>query len=391
MAEETIIEQKQEEQVQPQVTDIWGNAPVIEEKKEEVVEQKVEEVKPEEVVQEAQEEIVEPNVWLEREFGWKDAQTAKAEIKELRKLKEAKPQEFANEESKRLYEALLAGKEDDIYAVLEQKKKFQKAESLNVEDAKQATQLLQLSYQLKYKDLSPIEITDLFEEQYQKPEKPEQSLDQTDQEYQETLQKWQARCDAIDRKIVRDAKIARPDLLKLKSEIVFPEIPKAKEEVQTAKQPTQEELQAAEKFKNEFLQAANKSVNELKGFTAQVKNKDVDFTVSYVPSVEEKTAVEATLKSFAEVGFNANHLFAQRWVNEDGSVNATKMAADLAFLDNKEKVLQKVATDAAHQRLELYLKGKKQVNIKDVQEPSQMQVGNDGKTEHQQLQEAVWG
>ncbi len=376
--QETVIEQQPE--AQPQAVDIWGNAPV--QQQEPVKEEVIQEPAQAEVKQD-EEEILEPNVWLEREFGWKDAQTAKSEIEELRKLKEAKPNDKSVQE-------WLTEKEDEIYSAIEQKKKFQKAESLNVEDSKQAAQLLQLSYQLKYKDLTQSEIADLFEEKYQKPEKPEQQLDQTDEEYRASLNQWQARCESIDKKIVRDAKIERPDVLKLKTEIVFPDIPTRKEEPQTQNQPSQEDLLAAEKFKTEFLQTATKSVNEFKGFTAQVKNKDVDFTVSYVPSIEEKAAVENTLKSIAEVGFNVNNLFAQRWVKEDGTMDTAKMVTELAFLDNKEKVLQKVATEAANQRLEMYLKGKKQVNIKETQEPSQMQTGDDGKTEFQKLQEAAW-
>lgn len=386
--QETIIEQKQEVVEQPpaQLMDVWGDP--VEVKKEEVVEQKKEEPIIEKKVEE---EIVEPNVWLEREFGWKDAQSAKAEIEELRKLKaEAKtPEEikFASDESKRLFEALKEGKEDDVYEILETKRKFSQIEKLNVDDAKQAAQLLQLNYQLKYKDLTQSEIYDLFEEQYAKPDKPKQDI-QTDDEYQELLQKWQARCDAIDRKIVRDAKIAKPDVLSLKPQIAYPDIKKPQEEVK-ANEPTPEEQENARKFKEQFLQAANKTVNELKGFTAQVKDKDVDYSVSYVPSNEEKLAVEASLKSFAEVGFNANNLLAQRWVNEDRSLNVNRIAEDIAFLNNKDKILEKVANEAANQRIELFLKEKKNVNLN--QDSVKTNFNPNGKTEQQQIADAVWG
>lgn len=345
-----------------------------ESKKEEVVAEqpKVEEVKVEEVVkEEVKEEILEPSAWLKREFGWETPESAKADIEELRKLRtEAKtPEEikFANDESKRLFESLKEGKEDDVYELLSLKRQFLRAEKLDVTDPKQAVQLLHLNYQLKHKNLEPYEISDLFEENYVKPDKPKQGVTETDEEYEELTQKWQARCDAVDRKIIRDAKIAQPELVKLKSEIVLPDIQKKQEQViEAVKEPTQEELQAQRLFKENFLKAANKSVSELNGFTAQVKDKDVDYTVSYTPSVEEKAAVENNMKSFAEQGFNANHLFAQRWVNDDGSVNAKKMAEEFAFLDNREKVLAKVANDAANQRLELYLKSKKNINVNET-------------------------
>jgi hypothetical protein len=273
-----VVETK-EEVVTPNPFDdsTWNTSSIVdvkEEIKEEkpTAEVKVEEVKKEEV----KEEILEPSEWLKREFGWETPESAKVELEELRKLKaEAKtPEEikFANEESKRLFESLKEGKEDDIYEVLTLKRQFARAEKLDVSDPKQAAQLLHLNYQLKHKNLEPYEISDLFEENYLKPDKPKQTLEQTDDEYQEIIQKWQARCDAIDRKIVRDAKIAQPELVKLKSEIVLPDIPKKQEEVvEKVKEPTQEELQAAQRFKENFLKEANKSVTEFNVFTAQLK------------------------------------------------------------------------------------------------------------------------
>jgi hypothetical protein len=341
----------------------------------------------------AAEEIIEPSEWLKREFGWENPDVAKKELEELRALKnkESVPNEiaFANDDSKRLFESLKEGKEDDVYELLSLKRQFAKAEKLDVTDAKQASELIRLNLSLKHKDLEPYEISDLFNENYEKPEKPEQSLEQTDDEYKITLDKWQARCDAIDRKIVRDAKMAKPELLQMKKELVYPEIPK-KEEVKETPQLTQEQVEAAKKFKESFLQSTTASINELKGFSAQVKDKDVDYSVSYIPSSEEKMVVESALKSFAENGFNANALLAERWVSADGSIRANVMAEDLALLSNKEKVFQKIATDAANQRLELYLKGKKNINVNETKTQGTF-TPQDEKSEQQKVADWIWG
>lgn len=331
---------------------------LVEEIKTPIVEDKVE-VKP----PETSEEVVEYESYFEKEFG-KKPDVFKAEHEELRKFKEErKEQAYINDESKRLHEAILAGKEDDVFEILARKKQIQQAEKLNINEPKEAAQLIKLSLQLNHPELEGFDISDLYDEQYTKPEKPKQGLEQTDEDYQTLVDSWKVRCDAIDRKIVRDAKMALPNLQKLKSEIVLPDIPKQQEESKP-KELTQEELDAAKKFNDSYLQSVNASVSSLKGFTAKVKDKDVDFTVSYTPSQEEKTAIEVQLKSFAEKnGYNANAMLAQRWANPDGTIQTDQMAEDLDFLNNKEKILQKVANDAASQRLELFLKSKKNINV----------------------------
>lgn len=338
------------------------------------------------------EEIVDANEYLKNNLGFDSWDVAKKEVEELRALREKQsvPNEisFANDDSKRLFESLKEGKEDDIYEILTLKRQLSKAEQLDVANPKQASELIMLNYQLKHKGLEPYEISDLFNEQYEKPAKPEKSFEQTDEEYNDVLTKWQARCDAIDRKIVRDAKMAKPELLQMKKELVLPEIPK-KEEVKQETQKTQEQIDVENRFKESFLKSTTATINELKGFSAQVKDKDVDYTVSYVPSSEEKLSIENTLKSFADSGFNANALLAERWVNEDGTVKANVMAEDLALLSNKEKVFQKIANDAANQRLELYLKSKKNINVNENKSEGTF-TPQDAKTEQQKVMDWIW-
>jgi hypothetical protein len=64
---------------------------------------------------------------VKREFNWESADAAKAEIEELRKLRETASSqseiEFANEQSAKFFKLLQEGKEDDLYSFLENKRK----------------------------------------------------------------------------------------------------------------------------------------------------------------------------------------------------------------------------------------------------------------------------
>lgn len=387
MAEETIIEQ------QPQTTNIWGDPVEVKQEEKIVVEEnKVEETL---IEKKEEEEIVEPNVWLEREFGWKDAQSAKAEVEELRKYRqEQKPIEFASDQAKKMFDALVAGKEDDIYSILEQKRNFDKVEKLNVDDAMQAAQLIQLGFQLQYKDLSQREIQDLFDEKYERPAKPQQAFDQTDEEYKMVTEQWQARCDAIERKIVRDAKILRPDVLKLKPDFVLPNIQKPQAE-QRQPELSQEELAKVQKSKNDWLEAAKTTANAFNGFSTVAKfkegDKEVEIPVSYGLSNEEKAEVVNMATTLVNNDFDVFSIFKERWVNKDGTDNINQVVKDLTQMMFGDKAASKFANEAANQRFELYLKSKKNININDGNSGGGSAFANDGKTENQKLQENIWG
>jgi hypothetical protein len=176
----------------------------------------------------------------------------------------------------------------------------------------------------------------------------------------------------------------QPKLAQLKSEIVLPDIKKEMQETLS-----QEDLEAFKKLQNSFLQDAKNSVEGFKGFDVNVKDKDVDYVVSYAPSTEEKTLVSEKLNKFAESGFDANALLADRWVNKDGkTLNVEQMVKDLSLIYTNEKQSQKLVADAANKRLELYLKEKKNINLNET--VSNGQFNPDGKkTQQEALTEAI--
>lgn len=345
---------------------------------------------PETEVKKDDEVVVDANEYLKQNLGYDDWNTAKNEISELRKLKEQKQEQlkFANEQSEKLFNAMLEGKEDEVFEILSRKKQFERVQKMDVSNAKDAAELIKTSLRLKYADLEPSEIEDMFSEQYQKYDKPTQEVDETDEEYNQKIAAWQLRNEAVDRKIVRDAKIAKPDILKLQSEIVYPEIPVKNNQTNT--EPSQEEIANFVKVKDSFLQSADSVMKAFNGFHATVKDKDVEIPVSYDFSEGEKNQLKKAVSDFAESGLNANAIFAPRWLNQDGSINSEKLVKDLSkILLDEEKVNQKFVNDAANKRLEAYLKEKKQVTVTPAASQTSFSPNGEGE-KLKALQEHFW-
>lgn len=337
------------------------------------------------------EEVVDANEYLKNNLGYDNWDTAKKEIEELKKLKEAKAADevkFANEESERLTKALLAGKEDEVYEILSKKKQLERVEKLDVSNPKDAEQLVRMNLRLKYADLDDNEIDDMLSEQYSRQPKPEKSLDMDDDEYEVRLSAWKAAEEAVNRKLVRDAKIVRPEVLSLQSKLVIPD--NLVKGSQAQPEASQEDLAALQAAKESFTKSAAEALKSFNGFTASVKDKDVEIPVSYELSVDEKTKLQNYVTTFAENNLDANTIFADRWLNKDGTINAERMVKDLSLLLTEEKVTQKFANDAAAKRLEAYLKEKKNVDVSGSRSTGTFEPAG-AAAEMERLREQVWG
>ena len=378
---EEVKEQVQEQQVQqPTLAEmVWeGKQPIkVEEKKEEAAAEIKEEKAPD------------VNELLKANLGYESWETAKTELEELKAFKNKPVEEvkFANEESKNLHDAIIAGDKKKVLNILKRQETLDEIMTAHV-TKETAPSIVKMSMQEKYKGLSQTQIEYKYNKEFGIPSKPVMSDTDTAEEYADKVSEWEAKVKNIEEELLIEAAIVKPDLEKLRSELILPDSSKSAKP-ETNVQPTQEDLDAAQKQREAFLQDIDKSLGEFSGFSVSVKDKDVDFAVSYSPSQDEKKEVVDSFKKFAEKNFDANALFAPRWVNKDNTLNVAQMVKDYLRIHASEKANEKLVNDAANQRLEIFLKEKKQVNLNGSAQSGDFMPDN--KTEHQKMQEHFWG
>ena len=316
---------------------------------------------------------------MKQEFDVDDVLVIKGEREELKTLREkVKEQDFVNEDSKRVYDYLKEGKEDDLYNFLNQKKQVEKLSKADLTDKSIAAELVKFGIQRENPNLTSDDVDFLFKQKYSIPKEPKEEDFVIDTDYEAALGTWKEQVQNIEKGMVIEAKMQQPKLAQLQQEIVLPDIRKE----QQSNAPSQEDLAALQQMQQSFLQTVKTSVDGFKGFDVNVKDKDVDYVVSYAPSVEEKTLVSEKLNEFAQSGFDANVVLAERWVNKDGkSLNVEQMVKDLSLIYSNEKQSQKLVADAANKRLELYLKEKKNINLNET---NNSQFNPDGKKNQQE-------
>ena len=308
-----------------------------------------------------EEEILDPNEWLKREFSWESTEQAKAELEELRSFRERQEEqeiEFENEESLNLFRLFKEGKQDDVYSYLENRRKLDKLLTSEV-NKETAADIIKLSLQNTYKDLTPEEIEYRFKREFGVPEKPVQRDIETDEEYAERLSSWESKVKDVETDLLIEAKLARPELEKMKSELVFPDIEDGREQSQL----TQEELEVQAQYIDQFKEIAAEQLVNFDGFSVSVKDEEVEIPLSYAISDEEKQYVAGQLERFAEANFDANVILAERWLDDKGNIDTSQVVKDLALLLSEGKMSQKFVNEAASKRLAEHIRRTSNISL----------------------------
>ena len=292
-----------------------------------------------------------PNQFVKERFGFESVEQAEEEFKKFKEPKEEF--KFQDDMSKTLFDAIKEGKTDDVYQILNQQKKLDKLIS-NELTPDLAVDIIKTNIQNKYKDLTSDEVDLLFYDQYFVPSKPEQSYDESDEDYATKVKTWQSQVDYLDKKMMIEAKVIRPELTKLKSELKLPDIyGEAQQEANS-----REELENMQQARSVYEKTLDSDFQSFSGFTVSVKDEDVEIPISFNVAEDERLAMKNSLADF-----DSDSYFEERWFAEDGKPKVQQMMADKYLLENYNKILQKVANEAASQRMLAHLKKTGNINI----------------------------
>jgi len=298
--------------------------------------------------------------FLKEKLGFDDWDLAKTELEKLKNTPATVAEvKYENEVSEKIHKALLEGKTEELYSFLEQQATLNKLTEGEVTLSK-AAEIVKTAMKAKYADFDKEDIEYRFNKQFAIPKEPVQGVSELDEEFETRKADWERDVKNAERELLMEAKVLKPELEKLKAELKLPEIAKKESEVQTQ---SQEDLDKAIKYKETFLQTIEPSVKSFAGFNVTYKDEDVEITSTYSPSDDEKNIVSSKLKLLAEHDFNSNAIFAQRWVNDDNTLNTVQIAKDIMRLESEGKIDQKLVSDVVSKRLVEYRKKTSNINV----------------------------
>lgn len=306
------------------------------------------------------------NAYVKNAFGFDNEEVAKKEIETL-KQKAAKSFDL-DENSKVVYDYLAEGKEDDLYSFLSNKKKIEKLINADLTDENVAAELVKYGISSKNKTLTEDEVEFLFNKKFSLPKEPVQTDAELDDEFEARKAEWKFNVANIKKELVIEAKLAQPELVKLKTELVLPKINNGAE----ATQQSQEDLQKLEESRNRFIQSVESDFKKFNGFEVRYKDEEVEIPVTFGYDDERKSALKEEVKNF-----DVDAFITKRWFSEtDGAPNVTQIMEDISLLRDKEAILQKVANEVGAQMKKHYRKIKANVSVTSSGNTASLNNGN---------------
>lgn len=297
-----------------------------------------------------------PNQFVKERFGYETVEEAE---NEFRRFKETPAFEFKDDISKTLFDAIREGKADDVYEVLNQQKRLERLTSSEL-NSDIAAEIVKTNIKNKHKSLSDEDVELLFYDQFFVPLKPEQGYDESDDDYAAKVSQWQSQVDYTERRLMIEAKVLKPEIEKLRSEITLPDI--YNESGREAE--SQAEFEVMQEARSIYERTLDSEFQSFNGFSVSVKDEDVEIPISFNVAEEERLAMKNDLEDF-----DSDLYFENRWFNKEGKPNVQQIMADKYLLENREKIFSKIANEAASQRLLAHLKKSGNININQTPTP----------------------
>lgn len=281
---------------------------------------------------------------------------------------EPTPFEWNNDLSKTIYEKLVSKDVSELADILYEQKVLSSLDSMDDSD------IIKLQMAYEYPDLTPEEIEEEFNSKYTIDTDFDEDMlsEEEAASKRKQLEKQQKSMQREMKKLVREAKTSLQDM---KKDIDFPDIlsqmqqasqqPISEEAISQylAKQQEQQQGQYQEARKV-FEQSIETGLKAFDGFSVNYKDEDVQFDGKYNLTPEDKTALQGVLQSFDLESFYGNRYF------KDGSYDTKQLAEDVYFLQNRDKIVNSMVTQAVSKAKSDILKGMKNIDYSNQPRPS---------------------
>ncbi len=269
--------------------------------------------------------------------------------------------EWDNEVAKEIYENLTNGNISDVADILYEQKVLSELDKMDESD------ILKLKIAYDYPELTPQEIEEEFASKYGIDKDFDQSL-MTDDEIAAKNKQIEKQEKALARELKKDVREAKDYLQTLKQDISFPDIlSQFQEQSQQSVNPEEavsQYLKSQEEEQSKVYQQAREmyensiadGLKSFEGFNVNYKDEEVQFDGKYSLSPEEKTQLQNDLKDFDLESFYGPRYY------KDGKYDTKQLAEDVYFLQNRDKIVNSMVTQAVSKAKADLLKGMKNID-----------------------------
>jgi hypothetical protein len=284
--------------------------------------------------------------------------------------------EWGNDLAKQIYDSLVNGDVSQVADIMYEQKVLSELDKMD------ENEVLMLKLAYDYPDLTPDEIQEEFHSKYSVDSDFDESL-LTDEEIASKKKQIEKQQKAIAREIKKDVREAKEYLQTLKQDISFPDI---LSQVQQAPQQNvnpeeyvnqyltaqqEEQAKAYQQARETFEKSVEEGLRSFDGFNVNYKDEDVQFDGKFSLTQEEKTQLQDTMKAFDLESFYGNRYY------KEGKYDTKQLAEDIYFLQNRDKVVNSMVTQAVSKAKADLLKSMKNIDYSNSPRQSAAISSND--------------
>lgn len=273
--------------------------------------------------------------------------------------------EWENEVAKEIYDNLTNGNISDVADILYEQKVLSELDKMDESD------ILKLKIAYDFPDLSPEEIEEEFASKYSVDRDFDDSL-MTESEIAAKNKQIEKQEKALARELKKDVREAKDYLQTLKQDISFPDIlSQFQEQSQQSVNPEEvvsQYLKSQEEEQSKVYQQAREmyensiadGLKNFEGFNVNYKDEEVQFDGKYSLSPEEKVQLQNDLKDFDLESFYGPRYY------KDGKYDTKQLAEDIYFLQNRDKIVNSMVTQAVSKAKADLLRGMKNIDYSNA-------------------------
>jgi len=272
--------------------------------------------------------------------------------------------EWPNDTAKDIYDKLVTGNISELADMIYEQKVLSSLDNMSEAD------IVKLKMAYDYPDLTPEEIEEEFSSRFSVDDDTDKSL-MTDEELAQHNKKLEKASKALARELKKEVGVAKEYLSEMKQEISFPDILSQIQNVQPQLNPEQvlneflqsqevEENKLYEQARQQYVTELSEGLKQFDGFNVSYKDEDVQFDGKYSLTPEEKAGLTNSLQQF-----DLEEFYGARYY-KDGKYDTKQLAEDVYFLQNRDKIVNSLITQAVSKSKADLLKAMKNIDFNDA-------------------------
>lgn len=275
---------------------------------------------------------------------------------------------FKNDLSKKVFEAIVAGNYSEVAPIIYEQSVLSNLDKLSPQDA------IKLQMQYENPDMTSEDIEKEFRDRYEFEEEKIDTEFMTEEEIKAHQKRVEKDKKSFEKELKRDARDAVKFLAEKKQDI---DIPNINEYINSKAPQAPDNSKELEEY-NSYMESERKkyedsiepSLQKITPFELEFKDDEVNFKVNFVPSKEDLDGMKDKLKAFTLEDYFGPEYYNQ----EKGEYNTAKLAEDIYWRENREKIVKSIVSQAVASAKADMLKKIKGVSIGDA--PSSSSASN---------------